>query len=128
MVSSVPPSTGYVSTAGLSLSSPLFQYQTPLFPSQSAPWTGSAASNVFSTGAGAYTLGSGYPSSGPGLIMSHGVSAAQTPTGNFHHAPSPGGGLSKVQIQKIKPPVFNVEICLEEKMERIDITWKQFRM
>ena len=90
-------STGYMSTAGLSsVPPPYFQYQAPQFPSQAVPWTGSVASNLTSAGAGGFTPG---------------VSAAQTPTGNFYPAPSPGGGISKVQIQKIKPPVFDGEIC-----------------
>ena len=50
----------------------------------------------------------GFVSSGQGTIMSQGVSAAQGLRGSFF-APVPT--VSKVQIQKIKPPIFDGDIC-----------------
>ena len=55
--------------------------------------------------------GPGYVSSGHGMIMSQGLTAAQAPPGPFQYPPPTSGSLSRVQIQKIKPPVFDGEIC-----------------
>ena len=81
----------------------------PKLPNQPSP-TLFSQNTGFGVGATNTVASTADVSSGQGMTMSHGIGGVQTPTGSFQYASTPGG-VSRIQIQKIKPPIFDGEIC-----------------